>query len=132
MTLDDKLQFLYQKEFWYQNKLYFCIDVAKKEDKFVVKTKQRSFVFFESEFVVFYDSLVIDNSVKPPAVKKVHNAVVMKEPTCVKVNEALMDMFEKISGETVDQEVLKKADMMVKISDAMVKNELLRLKLSNR
>jgi hypothetical protein len=133
MSNDEKLQFLYEREFKYQNKVFNCVDVKRTEEKFIVKTKQRSFVFFESEFELFYSSLNFDINKKLPNVK-VHDAVVIKEqPICVQVNAKLLDMFEQVSNiEKPNKELLQKASTMVQLSDAMVKNELLRLKIHNQ
>jgi hypothetical protein len=133
MTNDDKLKFLYGREFKYQNKVFQCVDVKRTEEKFIVKTKQRSFVFYESEFELFYEDLNFDVNTKLPK-SKVHQAVVIQEqPICVQVNAKLMDIFQLISEtDNPEKELLQKANTMVQLSDAMVKNELLRLKIQNR
>jgi hypothetical protein len=133
MTNDDKLKFLYGREFKYQNKVFQCVDVKRTEEKFIVKTKQRSFVFYESEFELFYQDLNFDVNTKLPK-SKVHQAVVIQEqPICVQVNEKLLEMFDQVSKtKKPNKELLQKATTMVQLSDAMVKNELLRLKIQNR
>jgi hypothetical protein len=134
MSLQQKIDQFYGKKFLYDNKEYAVVDVTIKEEKAIIRTNKRTFVFFESELVLFMNSvefIVNANQVAPSS--KSHNAeVIVSSPPAVKnvvkVNDKLMEMFDLISVDS-NKENIAKAETMVKLSDAMVKNELIRLKL---
>jgi hypothetical protein len=134
MSLQQKIDQFYGKKFRYDNKEYAVVDVMIRETKAVIRTDKRTFVFFESELVLFMNCvefIVNANQVEPSS--KSHNAeVIVSSPPAVKnvvkVNNKLMEMFDLISVDS-NKENIAKAETMVKLSDAMVKNELIRLKL---
>lgn len=134
MSLELKIKEFYGKKFRYDGKEYAVVDVAIRETKAVIRTDKRTFVFFESELVLFMNSVeFIVNANQINFYSKTHDAeVILDPPPAVKqvskVNEKLMEMFELISVDS-NKENIAKAETMVKLSDAMVKNELIRLKL---
>ena len=134
MSLQQKIDQFYGKKFRFDNKEFSVVDVTIRETKAVIRTDKRTFVFFESELVLFMNSVeFIVNANQVGISSKSHDAeVILETPPAVKnvakVNEKLMEMFDLISTDS-NKENIAKAETMVKLSDAMVKNELIRLKL---
>jgi len=96
----------------------------------VIRTNKRTFVYYESELVLFMNSIefIVHANLqewKPKEAPVV--SVINTETNSEKVNEKLMEMFDTIC-QNPTKENIDKADAMVRVSDAMVKNELVRLR----
>lgn len=137
MSLENKLSQFYDKKFRYDGKEFKVADVCVRDGKGVIRTDKRTFVYYESELALFINSVeFIGNSSisqkKAFVPNLTHEAVLVREETnAEKVNKKLMQMFEDISTNP-SKENIEKADAMVRVSDAMVKNELIILKYLSR
>lgn len=130
MTFQEKLDQFYGKKFRHDGKEFKVVDVCIRENKAVIKTNKRTFVYYESELVLFMNSVefIVHANLqdwKPKEVPVV--SVINTETNSEKVNTKLMEMFDTIC-QNPTKENIDKADAMVRVSDAMVKNELIRLR----
>jgi hypothetical protein len=130
MTFQEKLDQFYGKKFRHDGKEYKVVDVCIRENKAVIRTNKRTFVYYESELVLFMNSIefIVHANLqewKPKEVPVV--SVINTETNSEKVNTKLMEMFDTIC-QNPTKENIDKADAMVRVSDAMVKNELIRLR----
>jgi hypothetical protein len=130
MTFQEKLDQFYGKKFRHDGKEFKVVDVCIRENKAVIRTNKRTFVYYESELVLFMNSIefIVHANLqewKPKEVPVV--SVINTETNSEKVNTKLMEMFDTIC-QNPTKENIDKADAMVRVSDAMVKNELIRLR----
>ena len=132
-VLAEKLNQFYGKKFRHDGKEYAVVDVTVRDTKAVIRTDKRTFVFYESELALFIPSIeFITNGSVEIGVKTHDVTIVNPVNNSEKVNNKLMEMFDKIVNHP-SKENIAQAETMVKLSDAMVKNELMRLKyLNNR
>jgi hypothetical protein len=130
MTFQEKLDQFYGKKFRHDGKEFKVVDVCIRENKAVIRTNKRTFVYYESELVLFMNSIefIVHANLqewKPKEAPVV--SVINTQTNSEKVNEKLMEMFDTIC-QNPTKENIDKADAMVRVSDAMVKNELIRLR----
>lgn len=133
MSLEEKVRQFYGKKFRFDGKEFAVVDVCVRENKAVIRTDKRTFVHFESELVLFMNSVEFIVNANMQMIGEVaHKAVVVPNPpetikNTDKVNEKLMQMFDLVSA-SPSKEIIVQAETMVKLSDAMVKNELIKLR----
>jgi hypothetical protein len=138
-SLEEKVREFYGKNFRYDGKEFKVADVSVVDNRAVIRTDKRSFVYYESEFEMFLNSCVFVQNKRAEKARIANYPVVVNEvkpdipeisttvKNASKVNEKLMEMFDTIC-QNPTKENIDKADAMVRVSDAMVKNELIRLR----
>jgi hypothetical protein len=136
-------EFSVGKVFEFEAKKYVVQEAGVKNFRFCVFTDRRNFVFLESEFGAFYDKVKwyddfesSSNALETVVDKSVSKVEVLSFPVLddvqrsVRVSEKLEDMFNALANETeVSDANLKKAKAMVDLSNSIVANAVMRVRL---
>ena len=133
------------KVFEFEGKKYVIEEASIKNFRFCVFTNRRNFVFLESEFGAFYDKVKwcddFETSTSDEVVESIGNKLttpveIISFPVAddlqrsSRVSEKLEEMFNVLANEKeVSDASLKKAKAMVDLSNSMVANAVMRVRL---
>ena len=145
----DKIELLKEfsvgKVFEYDGKKHIVEEASIKNFRFCIYTDRRRFVFLESEFGAFYDKVKWYDDFETSTSDEALQFVVNKPATKVeiisfpvvddiqrsaRVSEKLENMFNALADEKeVTDASLKKAKAMVDLSNSLVANAVMRVRL---
>lgn len=155
--MNEKLALFYNATFLYESKTYKVIECKIVNGKAVIRTDKQTFVKLESELDVFMQFVefienetslakIVDVVKEEKRIEKVaayeNKSEVIKETIykaeivnandrALRISEKLEDVFNAISDGETDEKLIKKADAMVRLSNAIVSNEMTRFKYLN-
>ncbi|MBF05001.1 MAG: hypothetical protein CMP76_17125 [Flavobacterium sp.] len=129
-TLEGR-NFIYQEADHLMKKEYFCKGIHKRNEKILIITDSRSFLFYPDDIKSFLSKCVIsDTSVIKTVPKKINhmsNVICELYENASKVSDGLMKMFEKISNNKPTEEELKQAKVVSDVAGKLIDIEKIRL-----
>jgi hypothetical protein len=135
-----------ESEFFWKSNLYIVKSAKIVNQKAVIVTDKKSFVYFDNEYQEFFKEVsasivrtknaISENIKNFPIVQKpeeqVHQAIVVNlNNRATRMADKLEEIFNLLSESGSNDIDIKKADAMVKLSNAVVASELVRFKYLN-
>lgn len=124
LTLND----LNRVSFEFENKIYDVVDVEKNMQKNYIRTKQRTFVYFDSDLESFLSKInivekkacsVVSETAPVSVVNVVRHEIVLPAEN-KQVMDKLFEMFNKLSDSPTENDY-KQAKAMSEITESIVK-----------
>ena len=124
--------FMYQEAEHLMKKEYFCKGIHKRNEKILIETDSRSFIFHPDDVKQFLDKcLIITNQnmlrTVPVKIKAMNNVYTELTENTSKVSEGLMKMFDKITADKPTEEDLKQAKAVCDVAGKLIDIEKVRL-----
>jgi hypothetical protein len=137
MSIEKLNEFIPGTSFLFEKRRYDVTKTKFQELKFMIFTKQRTFVYYETEFDEFVTKTEFLFNVGPgiaaPAVSNnIYEAEIIRvSDRSLRISEKLEDLFNDIYKSDNDDVKIKKAASLVQISNAIVANEVARFRFLN-
>lgn len=155
--MNEKIKLFQNSRFLYLGKTFKVLNCRIQDHKAMIFTDRQTFVKYETELDTFLTEVefieesssiakIVDSekeTARTEAISEIkskgevivpnvyHAEIMNANNRAMRISEKLEDVFNSISEGTADETLIKKADAMVRLSNAIVSNELTRFKYLN-